>query len=121
MSFPYAVQLMVDLFNGFEGHTAGAEHPDKYDHRTPFIQVVDNGGPGVQEHVFDAQRVTFFVTNPSRATARAVCSAIRDTLHNHPGGEWYWIADTSTVYYLPDPDVGQHRYAYTARINTKRV
>lgn len=120
MSFPDAVQLMVETFNGVNGYRAFAEFPPKHDHETPSIEIVDAGGPGIVNHVYDAQRVTFFVENPSRSAARDMCLQIRDHLHNHMGGVWYWIADTSNVYYYPDPAVGQHRYAYTARINTKQ-
>lgn len=115
-----AVTLIAYLKTRLDVKVVG-EIPDNWDYRTPIVHIADMGGPGVFRHVLDQRRVSFYVTHPDRGKASKVAEQIRELVTGYQGGPWYWVADTSTVSYLPDDDVKKPRYVYTARINTKSV
>lgn len=121
MSFPDPVILMRSFVQSVTPENVVTEIPENFDYRSPIVHVVDSGGPGVTNYVLDQRRVSFFVSSPKRRDALRVSETIRDALHDYQGGGWYWVSDTSAVNYFPDDQVKVPRYAYTARINTKKL
>ena len=119
--FPDLTITLVAYLKPFLDVKVVGEIPDGWDYTKPIVHVADMGGPGVFRHVLDQRRVSFYVTHPQRGEASKLAGQVRELIINYQGGPWYWVADTSTVSYLPDGDVKKPRYVYTARINTKSV
>lgn len=121
MSFPDPVVLLRAFVTTFTAVKVVTEIPDDWDYQKPIVHVVDSGGPGVRDHVMDQRRVTFRVSAPRRSDAKELADLIREKIHNHTGGQWYWISDTAAPAFWPDDAVGKPRYVYTARIDVRRA
>lgn len=121
MSFPDPIELLIPPVRGLlPGFVVAQMLPKGHDHhKSPSVVLRDDGGPGVKDHVLDQRRVTFLVEHTDPREARDGANRIREYLHDFQGGPWWWVADTSSVYFLPDYDVSIPRYGYTARINVK--
>lgn len=119
--FPDLVAVLVGYLGLRVGAKVAGVIPDGWDYTKPIVHVVDVGGPGVVHHVLDQRRISFYVSHPDRREASVLAEQVRALIQGYQGDPWYWVADTSTVTYLPDGDLRKPRYVYTARINTKRV